>query len=406
MTITISNLTISNNVPAGTTIGVLTAQDASGTIIPCDYRLTKGSLGYFAIAGNLLVTTWSTPATAGYYPARIRAIGSNGMFRESATFIVNIVPAGPPPPPPPPPRPPPPPPVASITVNGSTNAVVSEGAALTVNVSNGPGNTADWVGLAVAGTPDTTFISWDYLSGTQTPPATGMTSATITMTAPTNDGPYEARFYPDNAFTVSARTGFSVTPPPAASITVNGTANAAVTEGAALTVNVTNGPGNTTDWVGLAVAGTPDTAFISWDYLSGTQTPPATGMTSATITTTAPTSDGPYEARFYPNNASTVSARTGFSVTPPAAPQPVITITPTTPEVPDMTPLGAVVATYAVAMSDGSPFSGTVRFAAPFFDAGGIFALSGNNIIVNPNGPGIGPNITTMTDRITLETVQ
>jgi hypothetical protein len=80
----------------------------------------------------------------------------------------------------------------------------------------------------------------------------------------------------------------------------------------------------------------------------------------------------------------------------------VITVTPSTPTVPDTTPLGAVVAAFSVVMSDGSPFTGTVGFGAPYYDAGGIFALAGRNIIVNPSGPGVGPNMTTITDHITL----
>jgi hypothetical protein len=83
----------------------------------------------------------------------------------------------------------------------------------------------------------------------------------------------------------------------------------------------------------------------------------------------------------------------------------VITVMPNTPVVPDTAPLGTVVATYDVAMSDGSPFTGTVRFGAPFYDAGGIFALSGNNIIINPAGPGVGPLMTSITDHITLEAI-
>jgi hypothetical protein len=73
--------------------------------------------------------------------------------------------------------------------------------------------------------------------------------------------------------------------------------------------------------------------------------------------------------------------------------------------VPDTTPRGAVVATYEVAMSDGTPFTGTVRFGAPFYDSGGVFALSGRSIVVNPAGPGIGPNLTSITDHITLEAI-
>jgi hypothetical protein len=56
-------------------------------------------------------------------------------------------------------------------------------------------------------------------------------------------------------------------------------------------------------------------------------------------------------------------------------------------------------------MSDGTPFTGTVRFGAPYYDAGEIFALSSDTIIVNPDGPGVGPNITTVTDHITLEAI-
>jgi hypothetical protein len=80
----------------------------------------------------------------------------------------------------------------------------------------------------------------------------------------------------------------------------------------------------------------------------------------------------------------------------------VITVTPSTPTIPDTTPLGAVVAKFSAAMNDGSPFGGTVIFGAPYYDAGGIFSISGSNIIVNPSGPGIGPNMTTITDHITL----
>jgi hypothetical protein len=88
----------------------------------------------------------------------------------------------------------------------------------------------------------------------------------------------------------------------------------------------------------------------------------------------------------------------------------VITVTPNTPQLPDTTSRGAVVATYTVAMTDGSPFVGTIGFGPPNFDAGGIFALAGSptsgNVIVNPNGPGVGPNLSTVTDHITLVATQ
>ena len=58
----------------------------------------------------------------------------------------------------------------------------------------------------------------------------------------------------------------------------------------------------------------------------------------------------------------------------------------------------------------GSPFVGTIGFEPPNFDADGIFALTGSlasgNIIVNPNGPGVGPKLSTVTDQITLIATQ
>jgi hypothetical protein len=90
----------------------------------------------------------------------------------------------------------------------------------------------------------------------------------------------------------------------------------------------------------------------------------------------------------------------------PAGPlRPVIEVRPNTPKVPDTAPGETVVARYSVRMSDNSPFSGTVRFGPPYYDNNGRFALADNAIIVNPNGPGIGPNKATITDHITLEAI-
>jgi hypothetical protein len=89
----------------------------------------------------------------------------------------------------------------------------------------------------------------------------------------------------------------------------------------------------------------------------------------------------------------------------PGGPQPVITVTPDAPRMPDTTPRGAIVATYSVKMSDNSPFTGKVRFGPPYYDDKGKFALRDNAIIVNPSGPGIGPNRATLIEHITLEAI-
>src|SRR5437870_4524526 len=90
MTITISNLTVAQNAAAGTIVGALTARDA-GSIIPCNFILSKQSSGYFAISSNNLITVWSGSIARGYYSVRVHAVGINTRFKGSATFNVDVV---------------------------------------------------------------------------------------------------------------------------------------------------------------------------------------------------------------------------------------------------------------------------------------------------------------------------
>jgi hypothetical protein len=79
-------------------------------------------------------------------------------------------------------------------------------------------------------------------------------------------------------------------------------------------------------------------------------------------------------------------------------------VTPPAPSVPDTTPLGATVATLSAMWSDQSTFTGSFIFVAPGFDDGGIFAISGSNLIVNPNGSGIPAG--GLTANVTIEATQ
>jgi hypothetical protein len=75
----------------------------------------------------------------------------------------------------------------------------------------------------------------------------------------------------------------------------------------------------------------------------------------------------------------------------PMAGVPIIEIDPPNPSIPNWTPLGAIVATITVTMTGGSPFTGTVVLTD---DDGGIYAIAGSNpwyLIINPDGPGVGP---------------
>src|ERR1700730_10088690 len=196
MTIQISNLTVNNNAPRATIIGVLSAYDASGTIIPCAFTLTKNSAGFFAVAGNNLVTAFSGSISPGIYSVRVRALDPTTRFSASAIFNLGVItPLTPPPPPPPPPP--------TITVGGlKSGAIEVPNTAMSIVVAGGPGDRTDWVGIATPNQPQNTETEYAYLvTGTmQRPPVgtPGVTSATLSLLAPSATGNYEARFYADD----------------------------------------------------------------------------------------------------------------------------------------------------------------------------------------------------------------
>src|SRR6185503_4496255 len=95
-------------------------------------------------------------------------------------------------------------------------------------------------------------------------------------------------------------------------------------------LSISGGPGNAADWVGLFPVGSQ--TRVAYYYLNGSVTAPASGVTSATITTYAPATAGQYEWKLFLNNSWSVIATSGVvTVTSPttlkvngvAAPGPV-----------------------------------------------------------------------------------
>jgi hypothetical protein len=66
-----------------------------------------------------------------------------------------------------------------------------------------------------------------------------------------------------------------------------------------------------------------------------------------------------------------------------------ISVNPSNPSIASSAPLGSAVATITATWSDGSPFTGTLSFGAPYSNDNATFAISGNNLIINPGGPGV-----------------
>jgi hypothetical protein len=66
-----------------------------------------------------------------------------------------------------------------------------------------------------------------------------------------------------------------------------------------------------------------------------------------------------------------------------------LSFSPSNPTVSSTAPLGSVVTTITASWSNGSPFTGTLSFGTPYGSDNGVFAISGNNLILNPAGPGL-----------------
>jgi hypothetical protein len=78
-------------------------------------------------------------------------------------------------------------------VLGSTTVVC--GNLVQVQVTNGPGQRLDWIGLYGVGARDLDHLGWKYLNGAVYPPAAGITEATVTFRMPRFPGTYNFRFF-------------------------------------------------------------------------------------------------------------------------------------------------------------------------------------------------------------------
>lgn len=73
----------------------------------------------------------------------------------------------------------------------------------------------------------------------------------------------------------------------------------------------------------------------------------------------------------------------GPAGTPPP-PQCSLSFNPPMATIPPSTPSGAAVSTIVATNCAGAPI-----FAPPYYDDGGLFAISGNQLVINPQGPGV-----------------
>src|SRR5215469_2601735 len=116
---------------------------------------------------------------------------------------------------------------------------------------------------------------------------------------------------------------------------------------------------------------------------------PSSGLCSAGAAT-AVTGSGPWYWQCKgQKGGSTASCSAPLAQLLPPPPTLTLTISPLSPNISGSAQLGTYVATVTAAWSNGSPFTGTIQFTSPYYDDGGTFALSGNQLIISPLGLGV-----------------
>jgi hypothetical protein len=255
-----------------------------------DWRYFNNATAPPAVGLTNATVTFAMPVTPGTYEWRVFA--NNGFDRLATSAPVTVVASS-----------------ATLTVNGldpPTAAPAAAGTMVTVQVNNGPGIAGDWVGFYAAGAADGASLSWHYLNGTTSPPATGFVTSTLMFQSPSSPGSYEFRFFAANGFSRLATSTTLVVSASTAQLAVNGVAPPSavtVAAGATAVVSVSSGPANATDWVALSLRDAPNTGFVDWRYLNNATVPPAAGLPNATVTFTMPVIPGPYEFRLFANNS-------------------------------------------------------------------------------------------------------
>jgi hypothetical protein len=125
-------------------------------------------------------------------------------------------------------------------------------------------------------------------------------------------GEYEFRLFDGSNVRLATSSKVTVTPAPVLEPTLTAAVSSAPA-GSPVTVSLTGGPGGSTDWIALALVGSPDTSNVAWTYVGSDVT---ARTWSAILPTTGPAA---YEFRLFLDNGYTRAATSApvMSTVPP-----------------------------------------------------------------------------------------
>jgi glucose/arabinose dehydrogenase len=292
-------------------IGLYTPGAADTSYITWIYVSCFQASGGAAAAGSC---AFHIPTTVMPGTYQLRLFASNGYTRLAVSNTLTVSSTG----------------GAGPTLTASPTTVAA-GASVTATWSGIASPTAtDWIGLYVAGTADTSYLGWIYVSCAQTPgSAAAAGSCAFAVPSGTTPGGYELRLFANNGytrlatsnpFTVSAATTLTASP---TTVAAGGSVTA--------TWSAIASP-SPTDWIGLYTPGAGDMAYVTWIYVSCSQAPgAATAAGSCPFAIPGGLTPGTYQLRLYASNGYTrLATSNAFTVTAAGGGGASLGVTPTT----------------------------------------------------------------------------
>jgi RHS repeat-associated protein len=192
-----------------------------------------------------------------------------------------------------------------ITMNLSATSA-APGATITVTLANIPTGSGYWLALARTGTPLTTSSKWTAVT-----PTSGAFVWNVTM--PAYAGTYQVRFFGGGFNQLLSSSTITVSAPPTPPSATLNTNDSRTLPGSSVTLRLAGSPGGATDWLALALVGSPMTSYVQYTYVGN-------GVTSRDWTVTMPSSENSYEFRLFLNNGYTLHAASGPAVLTDDAP--------------------------------------------------------------------------------------
>ena len=268
-------------------VGLYAATDSDTSFQEWSYL---NGLKVAPVAGQSNATLqFVAPTVMGTYQLRLFANNGYTRLATSAVITVSTVP--------------------TLTINDVSMIEGTSGVSTAIfTVSLSPQNASQTVTVAYATADGTASVSnGDYLaaSGTLTfNPSAATRTINVTVIGDSPIEPNETFTVnlsnPTNAVIGDAQGVGTIINDDSPGIFLN-TPN--VHPGDTISFTLTNGPRNTTDWLGLFSSGAGDTAFVDWIYLNGLKVAPiAAPPLPRTLEFVAPAVAGVYNIRFFANN--------------------------------------------------------------------------------------------------------